>query len=106
MFIARRGLMRKIINPIFKKYGIKAYKRYTVTYCQYGDKRMKPTDIWTNCFSWNPKRMCRPKASCHESAPRGSKTGTQGLKNSEDRSRIPSKLFEEILCHVKGSRTI
>ena len=22
--------------------------RYTVTYCQYGDNRMKPTDIWTN----------------------------------------------------------
>lgn len=22
--------------------------RYTVTYCQYGDSRMKPTDIWTN----------------------------------------------------------
>lgn len=22
--------------------------RHTVTYCQYGDSRMKPTDIWTN----------------------------------------------------------
>lgn len=22
--------------------------RYTVTYCKYGDTRMKPTDIWTN----------------------------------------------------------
>lgn len=22
--------------------------RHTVTYCQYGDNRMKPTDIWTN----------------------------------------------------------
>jgi len=22
--------------------------RHTVTYCQYGDMRMKPTDIWTN----------------------------------------------------------
>lgn len=22
--------------------------RYTVTYCQYGDTRMKPTDIFTN----------------------------------------------------------
>ena len=22
--------------------------RYTVTYCQYGERRMKPTDIWTN----------------------------------------------------------
>jgi site-specific DNA-cytosine methylase len=27
----------------------------TVTYCQYGDSRMKPTDIWTNCDTWIPK---------------------------------------------------
>ena len=37
-----------------KKNGFHArFKRYTVTYCQYGDTRMKPTDIWTN--DPNPK---------------------------------------------------
>ena len=33
----------------------------------------------------------------HESAPRGSKTGTQGKKGSYERSKIPSELCREIL---------
>lgn len=32
--------------------------RYTVTYCQYGDTRMKPTDIWTNHPNPQFKPMC------------------------------------------------
>lgn len=27
---------------------VQGLPRYTVTYCQYGEERMKPTDIWTN----------------------------------------------------------
>lgn len=71
--------------------------RYTVTYCQYGDKRMKPTDIWTN--HPNPKflPMCKNGDKCHESAPRGSKTETQGLKGSRERSMIPEKLCNHIV---------
>ena len=57
--------------------------RYTVTYCQYGDTRMKPTDIWTNHPNPKFKPACHNGDSCHESAPRGSRTGTQGLKNSK-----------------------
>lgn len=71
--------------------------RNTVTYCQYGDTRMKPTDIWTNCSFWKPKPMCKNGDSCHTPAPRGSKTGTQGLKGSKDRSIVPEKLCLEIL---------
>lgn len=70
--------------------------RYTVTYCQYGDTRMKPTDIWTNHGNPNFKPMCKNGASCHVSAPRGSKTGTQGLKNSVERSKIPNELCNHI----------
>jgi hypothetical protein len=33
----------------------------------------------------------------HESAPRGSKTGTQGKKDSYNRSKIPEQLALEIL---------
>ena len=66
--------------------------RYTVTYCQYGDDRMKPTDLWTNHPNPNFKPMCKNGDPCHVSAPRGSKTGTQGRKNSTERSLIPSKL--------------
>lgn len=54
--------------------------KYTVTYCQYGDKRQKPTDIFTNYPNPNFKPPCKRGSSCHISAPRGSKTGTQGLK--------------------------
>lgn len=79
--------------------------RYTVTYCQYGDNRMKPTDIWTNHPNPKFKPACHNGASCHVSAPRGSRTGTQGLNGAAERSRIPAKLCahivdicEELLC--------
>jgi hypothetical protein len=76
--------------------------RYTVTYCQYGDTRMKPTDIWTNHPSPNFKPMCKNGDPCHEKAPRGSKTGTQGRKGSKERSIIPQMLCEHIvdICEV------
>lgn len=74
-----RGMMRKVIDPIFKKYGITNYVRQTVSYCQYGAKIMKPTDIWTNCFLWVAKPICKPGASCHERAGRGAKSGVQGI---------------------------
>lgn len=71
--------------------------RYTVTYCQYGDTRQKPTDIWTNHPDPNFKPACKPGDSCHTAAPRGSKTGTQALADSELRSVIPSALCEHIV---------
>ncbi len=78
------------------------YHRNTVTYCQYGDKRMKPTDIWTNHGGWYPKKMCKNGDNCHEAAPRGNKTGTQGLKDNEERSIVPKELCLEIIkaCEV------
>ena len=71
--------------------------RYTVTYCQYGDTRMKPTDIWTNHPDPQFKAMCKNGDPCHVPAPRGSRTGTQGLKGSRERSVIPNDLCEHIV---------
>ena len=71
--------------------------RYTVTYCQYGDNRMKPTDIWTNHPSPHFKLPCKNGDSCHVSAPRGSQTGTQGIKGAKYRSQIPEKLCNHIV---------
>lgn len=71
--------------------------RYTVTYCQYGDTRMKPTDIWTNHPNPQFKPMCKNGDSCHDRSPRGSRTGTQGLKGAKERSRIPKMLCEHIV---------
>lgn len=85
------------------------FKRQTVWYCQYGDDRAKPTDIWTNSKTWIPRPMCKNykynkstgeiinKHCHHESARRGAKTGTQGKKGSYERSKIPKELCIEIL---------
>jgi|TARA_R100001530_G_scaffold112392_2_gene79431 site-specific DNA-cytosine methylase len=91
-----RGKLRKLnlINPKTMK---------TVWYCTYGDKRAKPTDIWTNIEQWIPRPVCHNgnKNCHHESAPRGSKTGTQGLKGSYDRSKVPEQLCLEILNTIR-----
>lgn len=76
---------------------MKHLNRHTVTYCQYGDTRMKPTDLWTNHPNPRFKPVCKNGDSCHESSPRGSwNTGTQGLKNNKLRSVIPEQLCEHI----------
>ena len=71
--------------------------RYTVTYCQYNDERMKPTDLWTNHPNPKFKLPCKNGDPCHVAAPRGSRTGTQGLKNAIERSRIPDDLCNHIV---------
>ena len=85
-----RGVLRKMDI-------VKELKRNTVTYCQYGDERMKPTDIWTHSDVWIPRKMCKNGDSCHIAAPRGSRTGTQGRSNAYERSKIPDELCQEIL---------
>lgn len=76
---------------------VKDFPRYTVTYCQYGDFRQKPTDIWTNHPNPKFKLPCKNGDKCHEAAPRGSRTGTQRIQGSKDRSRIPKLLCEWIV---------
>lgn len=89
-----RGMMRKM-----EIWELHAHIRHTVTYCQYGDTRMKPTDIWTNNYHWYPRPACKNGMSCHVSAPRGSRTGTQGLKGAYVRSQIPYQLCKEIVLN-------
>lgn len=71
--------------------------RYTITYCQYGDTRMKPTDIWTNHPDPKFRPPCHNGDPCHTSAPRGAKTGTQGLKTSRERAIIPVEFCRHIV---------
>ena len=71
--------------------------RYTVTFCKYGETRMKPTDIWTNHPDPQFIPPCKNGDPCHESAPRGSKSGTQKIKGSKNRSVIPVQLCEHIV---------
>lgn len=99
-----RGGMRKMS-------WMQGFPRYTVTYCQYGDTRMKPTNIWTNHPEPQFKPMCKNGDPCHERAPRSATIramkakgikmevgGTQyGLKNSRERSIIPKALCQHIV---------
>ena len=92
-----RGMLRKL--PV-----VKDLQRQSVTYCQYGDKRMKPTDLWGVVPNWKPREMCKNGAPCHEAAPRGSTTGTQGIKGAKERSRVPYALGEELLKAINQTR--
>jgi len=94
-----RGKLRKLKI-------VEGLPRTTVWYCKYGDTRAKPTDIWTNNLysllnpnGWYPRPECfNGNKNCqHEAAPRGSRTGTQGLKGNYNRSKIPNELCIEIL---------
>lgn len=93
-----RGKLRKL--PV-----VADLERATVMYCQYSDTRMKPTDIWSNHIGsvfnpgWIPRPLCwNGNRDCHhEAAPRGSRTGTQGMDNAYEKSKIPVDLVREIL---------
>lgn len=93
-----RGGMRKMRF-------VQEFDRYTITYCQYGDTRMKPTDIWTNHPEPNFKPPCRNGAPCHEASPRGSGRGTTALRSRVDRAKIPNQLCEHIvsICEEDGN---
>jgi site-specific DNA-cytosine methylase len=84
-----RGLLRKM--PFMQD-----MERVTVHYCQYGDNRQKPTDIWGVIPNWIPRPVCSPGASCHEAAPRGTHGGTQGMNSAKERSAVPSEIGKEI----------
>lgn len=97
-----RGMMRKMPWMI-------GLPRVTVWYCRYGDDRAKPTDIWSNNIyslfnpnGWNHRPECfNDNPNCHhERSPRGSSTGTQGLKGSYERSQYPRELCVEILKSI------
>lgn len=94
-----RGMLRK--QDFMNK-----FNRATVTYCQYGAKTQKPTDLFNNISEWKPRKMCSPGSNCHERASRGSKNGIQGINNSFSdlgskgkvlRAIVPSELCLEIL---------
>lgn len=95
---------------------VKGLPRITVWYCQYGDRRAKPTDIWSNNIynpmfnpeGWKPRAECwNGNTRCHHDAqPRGYAAkletgalgkGTQGLSNPYERSKIPQELCEDII---------
>lgn len=90
-----RGMLRKLAV-------VQGLKQRTITYCQYGDDRMKPTDLWGEVPGWDPRPACKNGDPCHTAAPRGSRTGTQGRVGAKLRSMVPYELGEEIRKAIKG----
>jgi hypothetical protein len=94
-----RGLLRKL--PMMER-----HQRATVTYCQYGDTRMKPTDLW-GLFprTWQPK-SCKNGDTCHVPSPRGTVSGTIAL-TYRDRIKIPEELLKSLFrasAECKGDK--
>lgn len=72
----------------------------TISWCQYGANRMKPTDFWGE----HPPmkyRFCANGEDCHASAKRGSQTGTQGIRSDVKRAAIPYGVSLAILEAVE-----
>ena len=95
-------------NPrgVLRKLGIlDGCERVTVTFCAYGERRMKPTDLWGGFPpGWRPRPMCRNGSPCHDAAPRGARTGTQGMNNAAARAVIPAQLSESICVSCEQQR--
>ena len=94
-----RGMLRKM--PFMR-----SFPRVTITYCQYGDTRMKPTDIWGNFLvDFNFKPRCNYGDDCHVAAPRGASTGTQGLSGALQRAIIPSDFGRDLCSQIENLMT-
>lgn len=70
---------------------VSGLERRTVTYCQFGESRMKPTDLWSDRFppSLDLAPPCNNGDPCHVRAPRGSTTGTQGFGDYWTKGKVP-----------------
>ena len=95
------GMLRKMpfILKLLKDTG---GRMHTVTYCQYGERRQKPTDIFTNHPDPQFRTPCRRGDKCHDAAPRGSRTGTQGLKGKALRAKLPKELCDHVVRICEG----
>lgn len=87
-------------NPWAALRKTKAYTdlpRVTVSYCQYGLRRQKPTDLWGYPpAGWVPRPICGKGAPCHDAAPRGSATGHVSRADRAEVARIPYQLADSV----------
>lgn len=99
-----RAGMKHFIDP---QMPIGDFSKTTVTYCQYGDTVMKPTNLWGVWpDTWTPRPHCRNGDPCHEAAPRGSRTGTQGKADAAERGAIPYQLSLDVCLAVEAAEAL
>jgi len=76
----------------------------TITQCQYGHDRMKPTDLWGELPGrLHLRPMCKNGDPCHVRAPRGSTGGTQGGLTGVESARIPYELADDLRVALEAS---
>jgi hypothetical protein len=97
-----RGVMRKV-----------APRRPTGTtwYCQWGERRAKPTDLWTNALLYAPGAWpsCHNGGTDHDAQSRyywkrkalGQTGGTQGLPDPATRALIPAQLALSFVVYAE-----
>jgi site-specific DNA-cytosine methylase len=73
-----------------------------ITYCQYGYEDQKPTFLFGEHPPSFKYRRCSEGESCHNTAPRGSDTGTQDDRSASDRASLPQGLVEEVVDSVEN----
>lgn len=83
-----RGRLRSIIGP----------PRQTVTYCQYGEDRMKPTDLWGDHPNSFVGRRCDYGDACHVNHREGSNPARDemGMDTAAKRAKVPFGLSKSI----------
>lgn len=102
-----RGVMRKVAPRT---------PNATTWYCQWGEKRAKPTDLWTNVtlFPDGEWPQCYNGAPDHDAQSRyywkrkalGQTGGTQGLANPALRALIPDRLATAVARFAENRHTI
>jgi len=83
-----RGRLRSYLGP----------PTSTVTYCQYGERRMKPTDLWGEHPTSFIGRRCAPGDDCHINTRAGSNAARDelGKDTAAKRSKVPAELSTSI----------
>lgn len=119
--IRRNGGGFMVENPramLRKMPFMRGIDRRTVTYCSYGDARMKPTDLWSNVFRsmflpegfqvapmcYNSNKHCHhdrsPRATTLKARGEKRTGGTAFLGSAYDRSILPEGLCLAIMSNV------
>lgn len=76
------------------------YVRNTTTYCQWGFTYRKATDFFSN-IDLHLKPPCKNGDSCHEKAPRGSRSGLQAITDPALKSAYPPELCKHIVLECE-----
>jgi hypothetical protein len=91
-------------NPVGRMRWILGRPRGTVSYCQYGEDVMKPTDLWGEHPPGFEYRWCGYGDNCHAENTHGGCPNTEDPypRDPAERAKVPYELSESVLEAVEG----